>query len=170
MPKLLPITYYPCKDLRIKSRKVVDFKSEKLQQLILDMDETMKKEDGIGLAAPQVGHNINMVLIGTHDGTLVLINPKILRKSWKKDVAEEGCLSFPKIFGLVSRHKKIRVTAFNRDGKKIKFLAEDLFARVIQHEIDHLRGILFIDKAKKITKGKDRLEEQKKQDKKKPAQ
>ncbi|MBU1165056.1 peptide deformylase [Patescibacteria group bacterium] len=164
MAKLLPITYFPCKDLRKKSKKVVDFKSKEFQQLILDMDKTMQEKDGLGLAAPQIGKNINMVVINTSDGSIVLINPKIMRKSWKKESAEEGCLSLPDIYGMVNRHKIIRVTAFDKQGKKIKFIAEDLFARVIQHEIDHLRGVLFIDKAKEITKGKDKLEEMKKND------
>lgn len=158
MPKLLPIKYYPCKTLRQKSKKVVNFNSSALQQLILDMDKTMKEKDGLGLAASQVGHNINLIVINTSEGSLVLINPKILRKSWKKELAEEGCLSLPDIYGLVNRHKKIRVSAFDRQGKKIKFTAEGLFARVIQHEVDHLKGVLFIDKAKEIIKGKDKLE------------
>ena len=152
MTKLLPITFYPCKDLRKKSKKVVDFKSKELQQLILDMDKTMQEKDGLGLSAPQVGKNINMVVISTSGGSIVLINPRIMRKSWKKELAEEGCLSLPEIFGLVNRSKKIRVSAFDKTGKKIKFTAEDLFARVIQHEVDHLKGILFIDKAETINK------------------
>lgn len=157
MTKLLPIIFYPCINLRKKSKKVVDINSKEIQQLILDMDKTMKEKDGLGLAAPQIGKNINMVVINTADGSIVLINPRIMRKSWKKELAEEGCLSLPEIYGLVNRHKKIKVAAFDRKGKKVKFAAEGIFARVIQHEVDHLRGVLFIDKAKEITKGKDKL-------------
>lgn len=76
----------------------------------------------------------------------------------EKEWLEEGCLSLPEIYGLVKRNIRIKVAAFNTSGKKVKFKAEGLFARVIQHEIDHLKGVLFIDKAKEITKGKDKLE------------
>lgn len=159
MPKLLPIKIYPCPVLREKSR---DLKTEELQkieirQLILNMIQTLKAKDGAGLAAPQVGQNLKIAAINTEDGVLVLINPKILRKSWKKEIQEEGCLSLPEIFGLVKRSVKVNVLALNPDGKKIKFKVSGLFARVIQHEIDHLNGVLFIDKAKEITKGKEKL-------------
>lgn len=158
MAKILPIKIYPCQTLRQRSKPVIDLKSPAIKQLILDMKETMQAKDGLGLAAPQVGYNLNIVVVNTAEGTVALINPKILRKSWKKEWLEEGCLSLPEIYGLVKRNIRIKVAAFNTSGKKVKFKAEGLFARVIQHEIDHLKGVLFIDKAKEITKGKDKLE------------
>lgn len=170
MAKLLPIKIYGCPVLRQKSKelKTEELQKEETKQLILDMAKTMKEKDGVGLAAPQVGVSKRIVAIEIaadnprypgHSAvsSLVLINPKILRKSWKKEIREEGCLSLPEIFGLVKRSIKIRVVALDKNGKKIKFRASGFLARVIQHEIDHLDGVLFIDKAKEITKGKDKL-------------
>ncbi len=163
MAELMSIKIYPCGILRQKSKKVAvaDLKKIEIQQLILNMGKMMREKDGIGLAAPQVGKNLKVIVINTKDGDLALINPRILRKSWEKELGEEGCLSLPEIFGLVKRSVRIRVAAFNKDGKKVRFKAEGFFARVIQHEVDHLRGVLFIDKAKEIIKGQDKLENMK---------
>lgn len=163
MAKLLPIEIYPCPVLRQKTRQLrsEELQKEEIQQLILDMEKTMKEDDGVGLSAPQVGKNISLVVINSEDGILVLINPKILRKSWKKELLEEGCLSLPEVFGLVKRSVKIKLVVLNKKGKKIKFKASGLFARVIQHEIDHLNGVLFIDRAKKIIKGAEKLRDMK---------
>lgn len=159
MAKLLDIKVYTCPVLRQKSRelKTEELQKKEIQQLILDMDKTMKEKDGVGLAAPQVGHSLRLIVINTQEGSMVLVNPKILKKSWRKEIMEEGCLSLPKIFGLVKRYYTIRLTALNKDGKKVEFSAQGMLARVLQHEIDHLDGIMFIDKAKKITEGKDIL-------------
>jgi len=159
MAKLLPIKIYGCPLLRKKSNLLLteELQKNEIKQLFLDMEKTMKEKDGIGLAAPQIGQNIRVVVISIENEPLVLVNPKILRKSWKKEIMEEGCLSLPGIFGLVRRSVKITITAFDKKGKKLKFKAKGMFARVIQHEIDHLEGILFIDKAKKITKGQEKL-------------
>ena len=162
MAKLLPIKVFTCPVLRQKSRalKTDELQNKEIQQLILDMEKTMVEKDGVGLAAPQVGHNIRVIVINTQDGILALINPRILRKSWKKEILEEGCLSLPEIFGLVKRSAKVSLVALDKKGKKIKFQASGFFARVIQHEVDHLDGVLFIDKAKKITKGKKIIEQE----------
>jgi len=161
MAKLLPIKIYPCPVLREKSRelKSEELQKEEIKQLVLDMEKTMIEKDGIGLAAPQVGHNIRVVVINTDDGSIVLVNPRILRKSFRQEIMEEGCLSLPEIFGLVKRPQKVRVIAFDKTGKKMKFKASGMFARVIQHEVDHLDGVLFIDKVKEITKGKEKLKD-----------
>jgi len=160
MAKLLEVKVFSCPILRKRSQelKTEDLQKKEIQQLILDMDKTMKEKDGAGLAAPQIGHNLRLVVINTQDGTMALINPKILKKSWKKDVMEEGCLSLPQVFGLVKRSVKLRLTALNNEGKKVEFAVEGMLARVLQHEIDHLDGILFIDRAHKIVEGKDILE------------
>jgi len=170
MPKLLPIKIYPCPVLRQKSQALnsAELQKKDIQQLILDMERTMKEKDGVGLAAPQVGISKRIIVIQIkadnprypgHDpvSSLVLVNPKILRKSWKKELMEEGCLSLPEIFGLVKRSVKLTVVALDRKGKKIKFSASGMFARVIQHEVDHLDGVLFIDRAKEIVKGEEKL-------------
>ena len=148
---ILPIIINPNDILRQKAKEVVDVKSKKTQQLIYNMAETMKKEDGIGLAAPQINESLRIVVVNATNKPLVLINPKITKKSWKKESGGEGCLSVPNVYGMVKRHKSIKVKFLNQRGKRVKIQAQDMLARVIQHEIDHLDGILFIDKAKEIT-------------------
>ncbi len=161
MAEILPIKIYPCLVLRNKSRELEteELQNQEIRQLLLNMEKTMEEKDGLGLAAPQVGHNLRVIVVNTQDGSLILINPKILRRSWKKEISEEGCLSLPEVFGLVKRSVRVKLTALDIDGKKIKFKASGMFARVIQHEIDHLDGVLFIDKAEEIIKGKEKLEE-----------
>jgi peptide deformylase len=108
----------------------------------------MEAERGIGLAAPQVGWGVRLLLAspdGDRTKPIVLINPEIVKKSGS-EWGEEGCLSFPGIYGDVLRAKKVTVRATDLDGKAIELEAEDLFARVLQHEIDHLDGILFVTK------------------------
>jgi peptide deformylase len=155
MPKILDIIKYPSEDLRKKSVEVnsADFKKAEMKKLMTDMEHTMKKLDGAGLAAPQIGMNIRLVVI--HDEatkkTIFMLNPKITKKSWGQEVDEEGCLSVVDekgeiIYGPVSRHKKVTCMYFDELGEKKKVQAEKMLARIIQHEVDHLDGILFIDR------------------------
>ncbi|MDD2807777.1 MAG: peptide deformylase [Patescibacteria group bacterium] len=162
---LLTLKIYPEPILRSQAKTLTteELRSQEIQQLILDMGQTMQQADGVGLAAPQVGKSISLAVINTEDGNLVLINPKISYKSWRQELGEEGCLSIPKVFGLVKRSIKIKITALDQTGKKIKFTATGMFARVIQHEIDHLNGVLFIDKAKEISSGQEILKTMQKQ-------
>lgn len=132
-----------------------DIDSKKFKKFIKDLTETMYIRDGVGIAAPQVGDSLMVCLIAkdftpTKEKDLVLINPVWEKKSITKTLDEEGCLSVPGVYGWVKRYKKIKVTALDEHGSKICFEAEDFPARVIQHEVDHLNGILFIDKAKKL--------------------
>lgn len=154
---MLKIITYPNKILRQKSKIVENINDKEIKLLTREMIKTMLKSDGIGLAAPQIGKNLRIIVINTEDGPIALINPKITKKSLFKELGEEGCLSLPGVFGLVKRHKKIRVKTCLPDGREICFDAPGLFARVIQHEIDHLDGILFIDKTQKITKGEIKI-------------
>jgi peptide deformylase len=126
--------------------------SSDIQKLIPEMIETMLKKDGIGLAGPQIGKSFRIIVIHHKDKDLVMINPRMIKKSLTKDWDEEGCLSVPEIFGDVRRCKKVIVKYIDENGKEQKLSGEGLLARVIQHEIDHLDGILFIDKAKNIRK------------------
>ena len=160
MPNILPVKIIPAPVLRQPTRALTiqELQSSEVRQLILDMFETMKAKDGVGLAAPQIGQAIKLIVINTASGDLALINPKIVRKSWKKDTMEEGCLSIPKVFGIVKRPERIKVVALDKDGKKIKLTAIGYLARVIQHEVDHINGVLFIDRTKDITAGVDELE------------
>lgn len=119
---------------------------EEIRQLVKDMLETMYAADGVGLAAPQVGVSKRLCVIDVGDGPVVLINPRIIL-SLGKEIGREGCLSIPGKWGEVKRAQKVMVEATDIAGKKISFSAEGLFARAIQHEFDHLKGILFTDKA-----------------------
>jgi peptide deformylase len=134
---------------------------KKIDEEILDLVDEMlaacRKANGIGLAAPQVGKSIRLCVINLeHVGLppFALINPKITKKSFKKIEMEEGCLSIPGVFGIVKRSEKITVESETLDGKGTKFKAEGLLSRVIQHEVDHLDGILFTSKMIRQTIGK----------------
>ena len=152
MSKLQIITY-PNDILRKKSKSIEIFNIDKYQKFIDDMIEIMVAKDGVGLAAPQVGYNVNIIVVNKDilntDDFIVLCNPKITFLSAKKIEIEEGCLSLPGTYGNVKRPEKIRIKAFNRKGAEIIIKAKGIMARVIQHEIDHLLGVLFIDKLEK---------------------
>lgn len=154
MAKILPIIKNPSPLLREKSEEInlEKIKTNELKELCADMIKTMKEEDGKGLAAPQIGENIRLITINTKDGPKIMINPKITKMSWAKEWSEEGCLSVPGFYGKVRRNKKINCIYFDKKGQKTKIQAQGLLAFVIQHETDHLDGILFIDKAKEIKK------------------
>lgn len=135
---------------RAKEINLEEIKSATVQKLIADMKETVKPAGGIGLAAPQVGISTRLIAVVVQEKVKILINPEIINFSWRKESAEEGCLSVPGKWGPVKRSKLIKVKAFDENGKAVKFKAKDLFARIIQHEVDHLNGVLFIDRAKKV--------------------
>lgn len=142
---ILDLVLEPNDILRRKSQPV-DVITPELLRFIQDMKETMHENNGIGLAAPQVGRNIRIFTVATQDGTLALINPEIISKSFRKEFDEEGCLSIPGTFIKVKRAKQVKVRALNENGQEITFTAKGLFARVIQHELDHLDGILMFDR------------------------
>lgn len=154
MPQILDILTNPNPKLRIESEKIdlEKIKSKDFLKFCANMEETMKEKDGIGLAAPQVGENYRLIVVNSKDDILCMINPEIKNKSLLKEWDEEGCLSLPNIFGKVKRHKSIKCFYVDKKGNEQKLSAKGLLARVIQHEIDHLDGILFIDKAKDIEK------------------
>jgi peptide deformylase len=146
----LPLTIQPNPILHTPSTDLALVKLSQYQQLGSDMIATMLEHNGIGLAAPQVGKNLNLFVINkeaTGNGEhLILCNPNITFQSAASHVMEEGCLSCPKTFGDVRRPEKIRVKAYTLTGEKKIFKAKGLLAKVFQHEIDHLRGTLIIDK------------------------
>lgn len=133
------------KEFLIKKSKPVEVFGERLHQLLNDMNETLKAANGVGLAAPQVGVLWRACLVETPDGILELINPVILRESNYR-IGGEGCLSFPKAYGNVNRPNKVTIRAQNRHGKWFEIKLTKLSAVCASHEIDHLEGILFIDK------------------------
>ena len=130
--------------LRKKCRKV-DAVNDRLRVLIKDMIETMYAADGVGLAAPQVGILKRLVVIDIGEGPVVLINPEILSMEGRY-VDVEGCLSVPGEQGEVERPEKLTVRSLNENGEEVTYEAEDLFARAVCHELDHLDGVLFVDK------------------------
>ncbi len=150
----MKIITHPNPILRKKSKplKKGQILKPEFRDLCAEMAETMVCEDGIGLAAPQIGKNIRLIVVNTDDGPLCMINPSIKARSMWTEWGEEGCLSLPGVFGEVKRHRWVRCQFMNLDGRIISIKARKLLARVIQHEIDHLDGILFIDKARNITK------------------
>lgn len=138
---------YEGDEILSKKSREIEVIDDKLQILIDDMIETMHSLNGVGLAAQQVGILKRVIVIDIYDdkGPIVLINPKILKEKGKQEV-DEGCLSFPNQFAKIIRPKEVEVEALNREGKKIKIKAKDLLAQAICHEVDHLNGIVFVDK------------------------
>lgn len=123
----------------------------KIRQLLDDMAQTMYAADGVGLAAPQVGISLRVIIIDAGDGLIELINP-VLIESEGEEKGTEGCLSIPGIYGEVQRFSKVVVEGLNRNGKRVRIIGTGLLARALQHEMDHLDGVLFIEKAQTISK------------------
>lgn len=153
------IVSLPAPVLRKKARKVTDFGPE-LQTLIDDMIETMRVAPGVGLAAPQVDLPIRLIVVEYGDDEdenippklYVVANPEITRSSEETEVGTEGCLSIPGFAGDVDRPLAVTVKGQNRRGQPVKIKAQGWLARIFQHEIDHLEGVLFIDRAEKVWK------------------
>lgn len=133
--------------LRKRSREVEEI-DNRLLTLIEDMKETMYDANGVGLAAPQVGILKRLFVIDIGEGPLVFINPEILETSGSQ-IDEEGCLSLPGETEEVMRPNYVRARALNEKGEEFEIEAEELLARAILHEYDHLNGTLFIDRVKK---------------------
>ena len=149
-----PLIILPDPVLRQLS-KPVERVDEPLRRLAGDMLETMYDAPGIGLAAIQVGEPLRMVVIdlakeGEEPAPLVFINPQILQRTDERSVYEEGCLSIPDYYAEVERPASVRVKYLDRDGKSQEIEAEGLMATCLQHEIDHLDGVLFIDHISKL--------------------
>lgn len=154
--------------LRKKAIKVPasSFKNSKFQQLVDDMIETMGEANGVGLAAPQIARSMRLIIVHLPDTseedreeygelagvTYVVANPKITKRSREMVMGIEGCLSIPGLLGEVERHELVVVTGQDRDGKDFRVKAKDWLARVFQHEIDHLDGVLFTDLTEDVWK------------------
>ncbi len=144
---ILPIITYPNPILKKKTEIIKDPKDPKIKELIFDMLETLENTpQGTGLAASQVGSLVRLCVIKFEGRTHILINPRIKSKSLRKEVLEEGCLSFPGKFLPIKRHKKVTVKAVGRKGEKVEIKAGGILSRALQHEIDHLDGVLFIER------------------------
>ena len=132
--------------LKKRSREI-DVIDEKIKTLAKDMMETMHKYEGLGLAGPQVGVLKRIIVIDLYEEGMqfTLINPVIIKQKGEQ-IVEEGCLSFPNQFGKVKRPKEVEVEALDIEGKKVRTKAKDLLAQALCHEIDHLNGVLFVEK------------------------
>ncbi len=153
---ILPIIKYPNEILRAKAKKVKDPLDPKIQKLIAKMIGAMRNAKGLGLAAPQVGKSLRICIIEEPINAKnekvelhILINPKITSYSREKIKMEEGCLSFPGKFFEITRPTCVKVRYLDEIGKSVKIKASKVLARALQHEIDHLDGLLIIDKIKK---------------------
>lgn len=134
--------------LRIQAQPVTEI-TEEILVLVSDMLETMYAADGVGLAAPQVGVDARVMVVDPREeGTapLALVNPVIVERSEETERGEEGCLSIPGVTDIVERSSRVVVEGFGRDGRTRRVEAEGLLARILQHEVDHLDGILFFDR------------------------
>jgi len=153
-----------------------DITSSKIKKIINNMSEALHKSDtGVGIAAPQIGVPLAIFLVSEEaivkdtrpeNGKkkedwkhVVFINPKTIKSSKKKVVLSEGCLSVDGVFGTISRSRQVTVEALNEKGEKFSVGASGLYAQVLQHEIDHLNGVLFVDKAKTLEKAKNLIKE-----------
>jgi len=143
--------------LRRKARKRTDFGSE-LQTLIDDMIETMHTAPGVGLAAPQVGVSERVIVIEYRDDenedvppkVYAVVNPEVTRRSKDTVIGTEGCLSIPGILGDVERYGAVTIQGQNRRGQSVTIKAQGWLARIFQHEIDHLDGVVFVDRAQRV--------------------
>ena len=155
--------------LRRKARAITKI-DKNLQTLIDDMVETMRQAPGVGLAAPQIGLSDRLIVVeyfereedeekeGSPKKVWAVINPEIVKSSEETLMGVEGCLSIPGLVGEVERHAAIQVKGLNRHGQPVKIKAEGWLARIFQHEIDHLNGILFPDRATRVWKPQDEVE------------
>ncbi len=142
---LLNLRTLPDPVLRQKARRISKL-DDSLQKLIDDMIDTMREANGVGLAANQVGilQRVVVIEIPEEDEVRVLINPTIIRREGER-IVEEGCLSIPDYRGELTRSLKVRARALDRDGKEVRIKADGLLAQALEHEIDHINGILYID-------------------------
>ena len=141
---VVPIRLYPDPILKQKSKRVRIIDSS-IQKLIDDMLETMHSASGVGLAAPQLGTLLRVIVIGIPGREdIVLINPEVV---WRKGerLVEEGCLSLPGYIGQVRRAVSVKVKGRDQNGKEMQIKGDELLAQVLEHEIDHLNGVLYID-------------------------
>jgi peptide deformylase len=143
---VMPIRTFGDPVLREPARPVESF-DEALKRLAEDMIATMHEAPGVGLAAPQVGRSLRLIVFDVQDeqGPRTLANP-VLRDEWGEQIEEEGCLSLPGLYFPVRRSMRVWAEGFDLDGHEVTIEAEDLLARVLQHEVDHLGGVLFIDR------------------------
>ncbi|MDP2728539.1 MAG: peptide deformylase [Dehalococcoidia bacterium] len=148
---VLPILPASSPIVHQKSKRVKCF-DESIHRLLKDMAETMRAADGVGLAAPQVGVLLRVIVIELpEEGPIELINPEIIKATGEREV-EEGCLCLPGYVGEIKRSEVVKAKWLDRDGKLVRIKADGLLAEALEHEIDHLNGILFVDHLESLDK------------------
>lgn len=145
-----PVVKIPAQVLRQKAVPIERI-AAKHQKLMDDMIRAMKTANGVGIAAPQLGSGVRIIVIAPEGKPLALVNPVIVEASEEKEIGEEGCLSIPGLYGDVERSSDVVVEAYDRKGNPIAYEMSGMAARVVQHEVDHLDGVLFIDLVDKAT-------------------
>jgi peptide deformylase len=150
---MLKIIKYPDPILK-KTSQEIDHSDKSLRSLVPQMIETMKKNQGIGLAAPQIGISKNIVIVTEGKESHAFLNPRIVKQSKEKERDEEGCLSLPGLFVKILRSKQVEVAAETLDGQAVRIKARGLGARIFQHEIDHIEGKLIISRVSPLTRWK----------------
>ena len=168
---LRTIVTLPDPVLRRKAREITQF-DKGLHTVIDDMVETMREAPGVGLAAPQIGLSERLIIVEYYERDedeekedapkklFAVINPEIVKASEEMVMGLEGCLSIPGLQGEVERHAEVQVRGLNRHGKPVKIKAKGWMARIFQHEIDHLNGVLFPDRAIRVWQPKQELEQE----------
>lgn len=158
--------------LRRKAKTVTKFDKD-LQATIDDMVETMREAPGVGLAAPQIGLSERLIVVEYYEKeedeekedapkkVWAVLNPEIVKASEEKIMGVEGCLSIPNLVGEVERHQEVQIKGTNRHGKPMKVKAKGWLARIFQHEIDHLNGVMFTDRATRVWQPSQEIEEEK---------
>ena len=143
---ILPIKTLPEPVLRQKAKKVTSIDAS-IKKLVADMQQTLHADPGrVGLAAPQVGIPLRVIVVGIPDEEdIVLINPELVRRKGERMI-DEGCLSVPGYFGEIKRAESVTVKGRNQNGKEIRIKADGLLAQALEHEIDHLEGMLYVDR------------------------
>jgi peptide deformylase len=147
---VVPIRLHPDPVLRERASEVGDVDAA-IRKLVRDMEDTMRDAPGVGLAAPQVGVQRRVIVYDYGDGFNAVVNPEIVDRAGEI-VDEEGCLSLPGLAFPVPRAQRIVVRGLDAEGRPVRYEAEDLHARVVQHEVDHLDGVLFIDRLDRETR------------------
>ncbi len=149
---MMQIVTYPDPVLRETAEPVGQI-DQKILDLLDQMQESMYEDEGVGLAAPQVGVSKRIIVVDGGEGLVNLINPEIISSNDETEGVEEGCLSLPGIRVTVSRPTEVTVTGMNEKGEPVRYEASDLMARIFQHEIDHLNGTLIIDHLSTLQRG-----------------
>ena len=135
-----------------KESQNVETIDDNIKKLLDDMVDTMREASGVGLAAPQVGINLNVVVIEIEGKVRKLINPEIIAKSAEEETVEEGCLSIPGVWEKVKRAARVKVKYTNENGEEVIEEGEGLLGRAFQHEIDHLKGVVFVERISSLAK------------------